>query len=338
MNVSIICPVFNTNPDQLRTATASVLAQVGQHAIEVILVDDCSTSAATLEALRAIAAADARVQAVFQNRNAGPAAARTAGIARAAHSWIGFIDSDDLWPMDKLEHAAVVQAMWPDTRWISGNYTTLVPDGTLHDSIHLSTALESRDPTQAAHRIQAPLLTRILIGGWLPLGASLFRKDLLAQAGGFDVRLMYGEDWLLCMRLSTLAPMDYSETRAYVLRRQGSSMMRSFDRMSAKFAHSGRMARRDPLLGSVRRELRWFYYATLKDIAMNNALNGRKLRGLFYALRALLVDPREVSDMLLFMRNLPARGTVLAQGLRPYSTAEQVILAHISDAAPPQAR
>ena len=124
----------------------------------------------------------------------------------------------------------------------------------------------------------------------------------------------------------------------YMLRRQGASMMRSPGRMSARFSHSGRAARRDPLLGFVKRELQWFQYGLFKDLAMNNALNGRKLQGLFYALRALLVDPREVGDLLLFLRQLPSHGPALADGLRSYSTAEQVILAHISAAAPPQGR
>ena len=172
-----------------------------------------------------------------------------------------------------------------------------------------------------------------LVSGWLPLGASLLRKDLLTEAGGFDLRLTYGEDSAACLRMSALAPMDYIETVAYVLRRQGHSMMRSFGRMSAKLAHSGHLARRDPLLRPVWRELRWFRYRTFKDIAMNNALNGRKLRGLFYAVRALLVDPREVGDLLLFLRQLPLQGPALANGLRVYSTAEQVLLGQIRSTA-----
>ena len=122
MDVSVICPVFNTDPDQLQAAIASVLAQAGRHTIELILVDDCSTGTATLAALRAAEATDGRVHVVSQAKNAGPAAARTAGIARASHDWIGFIDSDDLWPVDKLERADALQARQPDSRWISGNY------------------------------------------------------------------------------------------------------------------------------------------------------------------------------------------------------------------------
>ncbi len=338
LDVSIVCPVFNTSSADLEAAIQSVLTQAGRHNLELILVDDCSTDLATISALDAASTTDARVRVVHKAKNAGPGVARTDGIAQCRHEWIGFIDADDLWPSAKLDQADAVLLERPDSRWISGNYATLIPNGSLRSGPHLSTILQHCGEGGTAKRIETPMLTRGLIADWLPLGASLFRKDLLAEAGGFDPRLIYGEDWLLCLRLSTYAPMDYIETQTYVLRRQGMSMMRSPGRMSAKLAHSGRLARRDARLRLIRRELRWFQYRTFKDIAMNNALNGRKLRGLSYAFRALTVDPREVHDLFLFLRNLPVRGPALAKGLRGYSTAEQVILAQLAPGRLPQAR
>ena len=179
-----------------------------------------------------------------------------------------------------------------------------------------------------------PTLTRDLIGSWLPLGANLIRKDLIKDVGHFHPGLIYGEDWLLCLQLSVRAPMQYLREVTYLLRRQGPSMMRSPARMSAKLVHSVQIARRDPALRIVRKELRWFCYSTYKDIAMNNALNGRRFRGLAFALRALCVDPREVRDFIGYLRSLSSKGSTLAERLRSYSTAEQVIL----DALPSRAR
>jgi hypothetical protein len=178
-------------------------------------------------------------------------------------------------------------------------------------------------------RLAAPDLTRDLIGGWVPLGANLVRKDLIAEIGSFHPGLIYGEDWLLCLQLSVRAPMDYLREVTYLLRRQGASMMRSPARMSMKLVRSVQVARRDPALRIVRKELRWFCYATYKDIAMNNALNGRRLRGLGFALRALCVDPREVRDIAAYLKSLSLEGPALAEHLRGYSTAEQVILSAI---------
>ena len=329
MDVSVICPVFNTPAAVLAAAVRSVLGQAGSHALELVLVDDRSTDPATLAALREAADADRRVRVFHRDTNAGPAQARSLGIAHAAHEWIGFIDSDDLWPEDKLDRAAEAAREWPDTRWISGSFSTLFPDGGIRPSRTLTQDCPPAEAGRVAHRLRPPGSTRALVGAWHPLGSSLFRKDLIADAGGFDPSLLYGEDWLLCLRVSTLAPMEYMEAPTYVLRRQGASMMRSPGRLSAEVVRSIQAAQRDPAFRPVRRELRWFRYAAYKDIAMNNALNGHKLRGLTFALRALAVDPGEVGDFLLFLRLLRAGGPDLASGLRRYSNADQVDLSKI---------
>ena len=334
MDVSVICPVYNTSPAQLEAAVQSVLLQVGQHDIELLLVDDCSTDRNTRKALEAVASSDRRVSVVRQRNNSGPAVARMAGVDIAQHDWLGYIDSDDLWPNTKLEVADQLRLERPDTSWIAGNYAILGPDDVVHDVTFSARLQQKLEFGNSSHRIKSPVLTRGLIGSWLPLGASLLRKELLAKIGGFDPRLTYGEDWLLCLLLSTVSPMDYVETGSYILRRQGMSMMRSPGRMTGRLAHSVRLARHDARLHFIARELRWFHYNTFKDIAMNNALNGRKIRGLAFALRALAVDPRELGDLALFLRQLPANGAALAAGLRPYCNSEQVILADFASLRP----
>ncbi len=57
---------------------------------------------------------------------------------------------------------------------------------------------------------------------------------------------------------------------------------------------------------------------------MNNALNGRKLKELGFALLALSVDPREVGELLIFLRLLSRTGSALAGGFHRYSTADQL--------------
>ncbi len=242
------------------------------------------------------------------------------------------LTSDDSWPESKLDRAQAVLEEMPATRWIGGNYTTLLPTGEKRASRRLTPA-SGAEAGRSAHRLAAPELTRLLVGDWLPLGASVVRKDLIAAAGGFDPRVIYGEDWLLNLRMSRLAPMDFLETETYVLNRKGESMMHSWGRLSAELARSAHIARHDPLLRPARRELRWFCYNIYKDVAMNNALNKRKLRGLYFALLALSVDFREIVEVFLFLRLLPVSGPALANGLRRYSTAEQVILAELTNDA-----
>jgi hypothetical protein len=326
LDVSVICPAFNTPASVLSAAIRSVLDQGGPHTVELILVNDCSTDPATIAALRDAVVGDDRVRVIDQPRNVGPAQARSAGIARATHGWIGFVDSDDLWPAGKLDQAAMVLGEWADTRWISGAFTTLLPGNALKPSRLLTEDCPSAEVGRTAQRLRPPDSTRAFVGAWHPLGCSLFHKDLIEAAGGFDPRLTYGEDWLLCLRASMLAPMDYVETATYVLRRQGSSLMHSPGRLSIEAVRGIRTARRDPALRSVRRELRWLCYGAYKDVAMNNALNGRKFKGLSFALRALALDPRELGEFSLFLRLLRASGPALADGLQRYSSAEQLDL------------
>ncbi len=325
MDVSVICPVFNTPPSLLRAAIRSVLEQSGPHRCELVLVDDASTEPATLKALHD-AEASGRVRVTCQPRNAGPGQARAVGLRHASHDWIGFIDADDLWPDGKLDRGQAVLRERPGTRWIGGGYASLHAGEELRPFRFLMDDGSQPEDGRSARRLATPSLTQALIGGWVPLGANLVRKDLIAEIGGFHPSLIYGEDWLLCLQLSVRAPMDYLNEVTYVLRRQGASMMRSPARMSAKLVHSVQVARRDPALRIVQKELRWFCYGTYKDIAMNNALNGRRLRGLAFALRALCVDPREVRDLADYLRSLPLKGPALAKRLRGYSRAEQVIL------------
>ena len=331
MDVSVVCPVFNTSAELLGAAIRSVLEQSGPHDCELILVDDASTDPATLKALHE-AEAGGRVRVIYQAKNAGPGPARAAGMRHAVHDWIGFIDSDDLWPEGKLDRAQAVLREQPGTRWIGGGYASLHAEGELRPFRFLMGDGPQPGDGRPA-RLSSPALTRALIGGWVPLGANLLRKDLIAETGGFHSSLIYGEDWLLCLQLSIRAPMDYLREVTYVLRRQGASMMHSPARMSAKLVHSVQVARRDPALRIVRRELRWFCYGTYKDIAMNNALNGRRLRGLAFALRALWVDPRELREFAFYLKSLRSKGPALAGRLGGYSTAEQVILS----ALPPSA-
>lgn len=331
MQVSVICPVFNSDPLLLSAAVRTVLDQAGSHEIELILVDDGSTNQETRKSLAAISDGDRRVKVLLQQENGGPGQARTAGISSANFNWIGFIDSDDLWPPNKLQKAGEALQKAPDTRWIGGRHNILSIDGLQHTSPPLTEICKSSQSLNASScKLSKPDLTKALINRMPPLGASLLRKDLFVAAGGFDPRLRYGEDWLLYLRLSNMEDLEFFEETTYILRRQRSSMMWSSGRMSAQFALSARLARRDPALRHIKPELRWFHYNNYKDIAMNNALNGKKIKGLLFALHALSVDPREIKDLLIYAGALVSKDKTLSEKLKYYSSANQVILADIS--------
>lgn len=100
--VSIITPVFNTPPEQLRELFDSIEKQTLSQ-WEWILVNDGSTEAATLEAMAGFAAGKERVRVIDHPENKGLPAARNTGIKNSSGDYLFFIDSDDLADTTLLE-------------------------------------------------------------------------------------------------------------------------------------------------------------------------------------------------------------------------------------------
>lgn len=97
--VSIVTPVYNA-ADFLAETIESVLAQTYTH-FEYILVNDCSTDASP-SLLADFAQADSRIHIIDLPENSGAAVARNRGIEAASGQYIAFVDSDDVWLVDKL--------------------------------------------------------------------------------------------------------------------------------------------------------------------------------------------------------------------------------------------
>jgi GT2 family glycosyltransferase len=103
--ISVITPVFNTPVDWLEAAVNSVVAQVYEN-WELLLVDDASTSDATLASLAKLGESDPRIRVLRREANGGISAASNDALAVAAGEWVGFLDHDDLLEPDALFHTA----------------------------------------------------------------------------------------------------------------------------------------------------------------------------------------------------------------------------------------
>ena len=97
--VSIIMPSYNTGRFIAETIN-SVLAQTYTN-WEIIIVDDCSTDN-TDEVVAQFS--DARIKYFKNEKNSGAAVSRNRALREAKGKWIAFLDSDDLWEPEKLEH------------------------------------------------------------------------------------------------------------------------------------------------------------------------------------------------------------------------------------------
>ena len=95
--ISVIIPVYNYER-YLGEAIESVLNQTYQH-LEVIVVDDGSTDQSA-EVAESFAGSGVRY---CPQAHAGIGPARNKGVELAQGEFLAFLDSDDRWPLEKLE-------------------------------------------------------------------------------------------------------------------------------------------------------------------------------------------------------------------------------------------
>ncbi len=193
---SVVIPTYN-RADQVRNAIDSALRQT-YAAAEIIVVDDGSRDSTRVR-LEAYAQ---RVRYLHQD-NAGAASARNRGAREARHPWLAFLDSDDVWLPDYLEHMAGA---------ISGTAGAAV--------LYFSDADFERSPapknrwTRAGFDAHAPFELfekplAIVFAESQPmlLPFSVFNRSMFLDAGGLWERLPAAEDTHLYVRLGLLYPM-----------------------------------------------------------------------------------------------------------------------------------
>jgi glycosyltransferase involved in cell wall biosynthesis len=205
--VSVIIPTRNRK-HLLAETLRSVLGQ-RDVSVQAVVVDDASSDG-TLRWLQGIP--DPRVS-VVAGAGRGPAAARNAGLDRAASAVVAFCDDDDLWAPDKLasQLAAMREQQAP---WCTTGAVSVVGD-------RLAAAIPDRPPPSGD--IRRSLLTRNRIPGGCSSVTVL--RSHLEQAGGFDETLTTAADWDCWIRLATapLATVD----RPLVANRLGTGNMSS---------------------------------------------------------------------------------------------------------------
>ena len=165
--VSVIVPVYNGEAF-LAQALQSVAGQT-YRPWELIAVDDGSTdgSAAILRALPG-------VQTVHQS-NQGVAAARNAGLAKAAGSLFAFLDQDDFWTPDKLAVQVRYLQTHDDIGYVLAQQQMFLEPGTPRPSWLRPEHLEAPQP------------------GFLP-GTLMVRREVMDAVGRLDPRYRSGDD------------------------------------------------------------------------------------------------------------------------------------------------
>jgi glycosyltransferase involved in cell wall biosynthesis len=179
--------IFFNEEKFLAEAIESVFAQTYQN-WELLLVDDGSTDGSTKIAFRYAEQFPTKVR-YFEHkghRNRGASAARNLGISNAKGEYIAFLDADDIWLPEKLEHQVEILNSQPEaamlcgaTQWWYG--WTGNPQDIKRDHIRPLTV-------QADTLFMPPkLLTLFLQNTNTPCTCSvLLRREIIEATGGFE--------------------------------------------------------------------------------------------------------------------------------------------------------
>nr|WP_228502104.1 glycosyltransferase [Plantibacter sp. VKM Ac-2885] len=164
---SIVTPVFDTDPAQLREMVDSVLAQHSGD-WQLLLVDDCSTSAATIEALTVIQDLDPRITVVRRSTNGRISAATNTGLEAAAGTFVVLVDHDDTLSPAVLAVAAAAIAADEAVDYLYSDEDKIDDEGGLSGAF--------AKPRWSPARLLSQMYTSHV---------SIIRTALLREVGGF---------------------------------------------------------------------------------------------------------------------------------------------------------
>jgi len=180
--ISVVMPVFETDPSWLDDAIASVRSQVYEH-WELCIGDDGTTRAATLAVLERHAAEDPRVRVTRLPGRQGIAAASNAALSLATGEFVGLLDHDDELKPHALGEIALALDDRPTLDLIYTDEDKREPDGRLVDPFF-------KPDWSPDH-----LMSRNYVCHFLVL-----RRRLLEKLGGFRAGYDGSQDYDLVLR------------------------------------------------------------------------------------------------------------------------------------------
>ena len=194
MKTAVIIPIYNV-ADFLGEAIESVIQQQADKT-EVIVVDDGSEEAAAAH-IQQICSAFPEVQLVRQPQNAGPAAARSAGLQETQADYVVFLDADDCLHPQALAIFHRHLSQHPDAIACYGKVRMMQADGTLSTS--------PPKPDNPDYLLAGEPLLRALVEGHQIIrsgGAICIRQEVVANIPAVNHHLRLGEDWVLWCHLA----------------------------------------------------------------------------------------------------------------------------------------
>ena len=184
--ISIILPVYNTDPDYLETCINSVINQSYVN-WELCIVDDASDRESTLSKLAQFEKRkDRRINIEHSSRNGHISVASNIAIEKATGEFIALLDHDDLlWPNALFEAVKLLQ-VHKDADFIYSDEDKLEEDGYMHRDPYFK-------PDWSPHLLECVnYITHF----------SVIRRQIVNEVGGFDKNLIGSQDWDLFLRIT----------------------------------------------------------------------------------------------------------------------------------------
>lgn len=209
--ISVVIPLYN-KAAEIERALRSVLEQSVQPR-EVIVVDDGSTDGSA-EIVERIASPIVRL---VRQTNAGVSAARNRAIEMAVGRWIALLDGDDWWREDYLLQMAWLIKRYPDCgAYGSGFYVDNGRGLVVGDTPQSEGVVDFFEESMQRY---------VLIPS-----ATIVRRDLVMQLGGFPVGMRMGEDQYLWTRIARVADVAFTPKTNVVYSRAASNRSASIYR------------------------------------------------------------------------------------------------------------
>jgi glycosyltransferase involved in cell wall biosynthesis len=184
--VSVVIPAFNAE-GHIREVLESVRRQTFQD-LEVIVVDDGSTDGTVREAEQFGRHLDLTV---LRQVNAGPAAARNAGIRRARGRYCAFVDADDLMLPDRLAAQAELLDREPQMGLVFTDVATFDESGVI-----FQTRRAYSDPRGGM------VLDRLLFDNFITTSTVMAPTARLIEVGLFGENRRVSEDFELWLKIA----------------------------------------------------------------------------------------------------------------------------------------
>jgi O-antigen biosynthesis protein len=180
--ISILMPVYNTDPRWLRGAIDSVLGQIYPH-WQLCIADDASTDPQVRAILDRYVSRDARIKVTYRRRNGHISEASNSALQLAEGEFTALLDHDDLLSPHALAMVALALDSRPETDLVYSDEDKIDASGRRFDP-HFKTDWNPE----------------LLLGKNFVSHLGVYRTSLLKQIGGFRTGMEGSQDYDLALR------------------------------------------------------------------------------------------------------------------------------------------